>query len=1141
MRTTVRILLAGLSLVSLLHAQQDRSAMMGTVTDPSGAAVPGANVTITNTATNVPFQTRTDGAGFYAAPALTPGSYTLTVKQQGFKEATRAGILLSVDQRAQVNLTLEVGAMTEKVEVVGEAPLVDTASATEGKVIENRRINDLPMNGRTAFGLAILTPNVKSGMGPTDAGFDDRGRNVVQISINGSPNGTNTFIIDGGNDVNSYYNDLSAVPTVEAVEEFKVQSGSMSAEFGNTLGGVVNVVTKSGTNQPHGSLYEFLRNDKLDARNTFAVSKYPLRYNQFGGALGGPVYIPHVYDGRNRTFFFFNYETYLYRYASSATDTFPIAEQRTGDFSHLFTSTGTLIPIYDPLTTVANPSGSGYVRNQFPGNVIPASRLDPVSVNIMKYYPMPNRAPTNIYTNSNNFYYTPANGYDMRQETARIDHHFSDKNTLFGRYMVFGHYQKLPVGGIIPCDVFCGYTSNMINHNVVLGDTHVISPKLLNELRISLARHTLPFIQASWDKGWPQTLGLPASVPPWTFPGIESGLNGFTGDRPNGGRASLDTQFLDMISAVRGRHTIKTGVEYRIKKGANLQAVYPSGDYSFASGLTSNPQSPTGTGATLATFLLGDVSSASFTTHTGELEKGFSLSFFVQDDWKATRRLTLNLGLRYDYQQPPYEANGGSSNFNPFAINPDNGLPGRTGYAGIDYGNAYGMPDKHNFGPRFGFAYDLLGNGRTVLRGGYGVYYENIFSTQFFGSTAGFATTTTSYVAPNGNSNYPAMMLKDGLPFPVTQPLGSKLGPSAFVTGSASWSQSNQRVPMSQQWNFSAQHQIAGGWLVEAAYTANHGTRLVSGSYNFNQLDPQYYAQLGLALQNSVPNPYVGKVAGTYGGATITRSQSLVPYPYIGSISVNQPHQGSSSYNAGIFSVEKRLSRGFSFMGNYTWSKLISDSVAIPLNWYGEQTLITGYQNGKYNRRAERSLDPTDVAQRLVFSGIYELPFGAGRHWSSVRPVNAVLGGWQVNTIITFQGGLPLNITGANNNLANRPNSTGKSAKLQSPTQYEWFDTTAFVNPPTYTYGNVGRTLPDVRTPGAENMDLSLIKDTRIRERVRLQFRAEAFNVLNHVNLSAPSTGFSPGANGYNASATFGTITSARDPRHGQLALKLIF
>ena len=964
-------------LVSLLHGQQDRSAIIGTVTDSSGAAIAGAAVTITNVGTNVVFQTRTDAAGFYSAPALIVGSYTVTTEQRGFKKATRSGIVLQVAQRAQVDLTLEVGAVTESVDVVGEAPLVDIASATVGKVIENRRISDLPTNGRAAFGLSLLAPNVKSGTGPTDAGFNDRGRNVAQISINGGPNSTNSFIIDGGNNVNSYYADIAAVPTVDSIQEFKVQSGSMSAEFGNTLGGVVNVITKSGTNQLHGSLYEFLRNEKLDARNTFAVLKYPLRYNQFGGAVGGPVYIPHIYNGRDRTFFFFNYEAFLYRYGSSGTTTMPIAEQRSGDFSHLYNATGVLIPIYDPVTTRVNPSGSGYVRDRFANNVISSARLDPVAVNIMKYYPMPNRAPTNIYTNTNNFYYTPKSGYDMRQETARVDHHISDKNTIFGRFMAFGHYQKLPVGTVIPCDVFCGYTSNMINKNAVLGDTYVISPRLLNEFRISLSRHTLPFIQASWNKGWPQKLGLPDSVPAYTFPGIENGVSGFTGDRPNGGRASLDTQFLDMVTAVRGRHTIKAGGEYRIKKGANLQAVYPSGLYNFASGLSANPQSPTGTGATLATFLLGNVSSASFTTHAGELEKGYSVSFFVQDDWKATRRLSLNLGLRYDYQQPPFEANGGSSNFNPFAINPDNGLLGRTVYAGIDYGRAYGMPDTHNFGPRFGFAYDLLGNGRTVVRGGYGIYYENIFCTQFFGSTAGFASTTTTYNPPLGNSNYPAMMLKDGLPYPVTQPLGSKLGPSAFVTGSSSWNQSNQRVPMSQQWTFSLQRQIAGGWLFEAAYTANHGTRLVSGGYDFNQLDPKYYPQYGLALQNSVPNVYAGKIGGTYGGATVTLSQSLRPYPYIGGISVNQPHQGSSTYHALLFSVEKRLSKGFAVMANHTWSKLISDSVAVPLNWFGEQTLITGYQNGKYDRRAERSLDPTDVAHRFVFSGIYELPLAA--------------------------------------------------------------------------------------------------------------------------------------------------------------------
>ncbi|MBI1896431.1 MAG: hypothetical protein HYS04_07825, partial [Acidobacteria bacterium] len=388
-----------------------------------------------------------------------------------------------------------------------------------------------------------------------------------------------------------------------------------------------------------------------------------------------------------------------------------------------------------------------------------------------------------------------------------------------------------------------------------------------------------------------------------------------------------------------------------------------------------------------------------------------------------------------------------------------------------------------------------------------------------------------------------AFQFKDGLPFPYTQPLGAALGPSAFLGQGVGWDQpSDNKTPRSQQWGLSIQHEFPGRWLVDAAYSANKTDHLVAGAYDFNQLDPQYLS-LGLALQNQAPNPYAGRIPGALGGATIARSQLLKPFPYYTAVTVRNPHLGSSVYHAFLLSVERRLSRGVAVLVSYTNAKLISNSVVTPINFGPvEQVGTVGYQNGKYNRAAERSLDPTDVSQRLVVSGIFELPFGAGKLFSaSSGAVNKIIGGWQLNLISTMQTGIPVQIRGASNFLADRPNSTGKSPRLDNRTAERWFDSTAFVNPPNYTYGNVGRVMPDVRNPGVVNFDLSAVKDTGIAERLHAQFRFEAFNVLNHRNLGLINGSFSAGTDGFNRSATFGTITSARDPRILQLGLKLIF
>ncbi|MBI1790715.1 MAG: carboxypeptidase regulatory-like domain-containing protein [Acidobacteria bacterium] len=1134
----IRLLLLASGSALVAFAQQGRGTILGTVTDSSGAAVAGARVGITHIATNVTFQTLTNQEGFYSSPPLNVGSYTVTAEQQGFKKAVRSGIVLEVDQRPAINMTLEVGAVTEQIEVMAVAALVETTTGALGKVVENRRVQELPLNGRSALALTLLTPSVKSNAGPTNSGFGDRGIQISSLSINGGPNSMNGLLLDGGNNIQAYIGEVNINPAVDAVEEFKVQSGSMSAEYGFTGGGIINVVTKSGANQIHGSVYEFLRNDKLDARNTFAATKPPFRYNQYGAAAGGRVI-------RDRMFYFGNWEEYRFARADNRIGTFPTAGQRNGNFTDLLDTTGRLIPVYDPATTRANPSGAGFVRDPFAGNIIPANRIDPVSKAINEFYPLPNRTPTDRFTNANNYARLGTESRLMRQFTVRLDHRFSDKNSLFGRFSYFQHSTDNGASGatVYPNDVVAKRDDNLQNKNLILNDTHTFTPTLINEFRIGFARQLFPFVVRSFGGGWPQKLGLPASVPADTFPGISNGLPGFnTGTA--GVRGSVYWQFFDMVTKIHGSHTWKLGIDQRLLRGNNFQRSSPSGSFNFAAALTGNPQSPAGTGSSYATFLAGAVSSASVTTHLGESQHGISTSAFFQDDWKVSRRLTLNFGLRWDFQQQPLERWNGATNFDPTAPIPGVGLLGRTVYAGRDgQPRSFRDNDYNDFGPRAGFALDIFGNQKTVLRGGYGLYYPYQFWRQNFGNPTGFANTSTTYSPPGNNTNLPAFQFSAGLPSPPIQPQGANLGPAPFLGQNVEWDERAGTTPMSHQWSVSLQRQLPGYFLVDATYSANVGNHFTANSYEFNAIDPSQLS-LGLGLQELVDNPYAGRVPGALGAARVAREQTLKPFPYYNSVTVRFPRIGSFNSHQLLLSVEKRMSHGLAMLFSYTSGKIISDSLRNPVDFGSvEQTNFWNFQNGRYNRRAERSVDPTDVSQRGALSLVYELPFGRGKRLVNSGVASQIAGGWQVNTVGVMQTGVPVVVTGASNFRADRPNSTGASARLDGDqrSRNRWFDTTQFANPPNFTFGNIGRALPDVRGPGTVNWDFSVIKNTRVTERVNLQFRAESFNFLNHVNLGLPNGGFVAGPDGRNRSGTFGTITSARDARVNQLALKLVF
>jgi len=1117
-------------------AQQGRGTISGTVTDPSGAAVPGANITITSVGTNAVFSTQSNEEGFFTAPGLAVGEYVVSLERQGFKTAVRKGITLQVDQKALVNMKMDIGEIAESVEVVAETPLVDAGSATLGTVIENRRVSDLPLNGRNALSLTLLNAGVVSNAGPTNSGFGDRGVQISSLSINGSPSSMNSQMLDGNNNVLSYVGEVGVPPAVDAVEEFKVQSGTMSAEFGFTAGGTINLVTKSGTNLFHGTLYEFLRNDKFDARNTFATRRLPLRYNQFGGSLGGPII-------KDRTFGFLNLEEYRLSSSTPRISSVPLPQWKNGDFSNLRTATGALIPVYDPATTRANPNGQGQIRDQFPGNIVPTGRFDPITRKILDFWPAPNRTPSNAFTFSQNFEDSALTKVEWTQASFRVDHRFNNANSIFFRYT---HARHQSSGNSIYTDPTVGQNreDDQINRNLVLSDTHTFSPTLINNLRIGAMRQAFDFQAINAGKDWPTKLGLPSIVPPDQFPQFDFGF-GLIGGQAYGTRGSLNWDIQDLVTKIAGNHTLKIGYNHRILQGSNRQGAALSGDYQFA-GLTTNPQSAAGTGSNLAQFLLGEVSTAGIDRILGNSWHAVAISSFVQDDWKVSRRLTLNLGLRWDWQQKPYERHDGHINFDPAGQVAGQPFRGKTVYAGVDgQPRSFLKEDWNDFGPRLGFALDVLGSGKTIFRGGYGIFYPSIFFRTFLGDTSLFSTTRTSYVAQGPGLR--AFRFQDAFPTKPIESPGVSAGPLALLGQTVSINESDSTTPLTQQWNLSLQQEF-GTWLFDVTYAANKGNSFAANSYNLNQVDPAVRLQLGQALFTAVPNPYAGLVPGGLGAATITRERSLMAFPYYNAVNVRNPRMGNYLSHQLQVNVRKRLHNGLLLDFAYTNGKKISDSVLLPVDFGTvaplEQVTQYEFQDPLYNRQANRSVDPGDVSQRLVMSALYELPFGRGKRWNPANGVlSKIVGGWQINLIGVMQSGIPLTVRGANNFQADRPNSTGISVELRGDQRgvARWFDTAQFVNPPDFTFGNVSRTIPDVRHPGTVNLDASLIKDTQITERLRFQFRVEAFNFPNHVNLGLVDDTFSPGPDGRNARAQFGTISSARDARIMQFGLKLIF
>jgi hypothetical protein len=1141
-----------LAACSAVVAQSPLGTITGTVTDTQDARVPGVEITARNVGTNLSYRGFTSGDGTYVIPNLPVGRYEVTASAPGFKSAVRSGLTLEVAQRLRVDIQLEVGAIAETITVSGEVPRVQTEDSSLGTVIERERIAQLPMNGRHVFSLVMLAAGVQPRFRDQQGFAEITNQNFSQIRFNGGPVYGNQFFLDGGTNTVPVHNEISVVPMVDAVEEFKVETNSMKAEFGQTSGGVVNVVTKSGTNELHGSLYEFFRNDALDARNAFATQVDPntgkikpvLRYNQYGGTAGGPILLPKVYDGRNKSFFFFGYEQWRHRGAAVRLSTVPTSLHRAGNFTQTRDGQGNLIPIFDPATTRPNPAGSGWVRDPFPGNIIPSNRFDPVSLRVLEFMPQANATPINEFTQQLNFISLASSPTNQGVLNMRLDHRLSETDSMFFRY---SRTRNTRVGrgiglGVADPDTFAR-NDQRDNHNVIFTETHVFSPNIVNEFKGNFTRQNLPFQHGSFEQGWPQQLGLPSLIPPTLFPRFDiSGMLSLGAPQfAAGKRAQHTTQIANSITIIKGRHQIKAGIDQRWQRLNWVLRAFPSGQYTFTAGLTNDPLVPANTGFGFATFLLGEVSGGQLEIRPFFSFHHWSHGSYFQDDFKVTPRLTLNYGLRWDFASQPVERHNRYSNFFPFDTNPETQMLGRMAYANVEIPRHFVDRDYNNWGPRFGFAYDLTGDGKTAVRGAYGLIYLLTESGNMQGDNSnslGFAANTP--FVPDTLGPFRAFRLQDG-PRQLVMPLGPAGGPTAFRGQNVNWQDRNAPTPYLQQWNFTLQRQLPAQWVVSVSYAGNRGVKLFGANYNLNQLDPAFW-ELGLSLQDQVPNPFFGQIAtGGLSGRTTSRQQLLRPYPDYLNVSTFANHGSSSTYHSLQVTVERRFSRGLSMLLSYTNGKLINDSFSSA----GSAGSPGDFRFGRFNRRLERSLDQDDVSQRLVVSGVWELPFGKGKTWltNAGGLVNGILGGWQINGINTIQTGMPLIVRGANNFTGiNYPDLVRNPTLPRSERSVlRWFDTSAFANPPDWVVGNAPRTLPSTRGPGLVDLSLSVFKTFTIQERFRLETRVESFNALNWVNYNDPNTSFSPNRAGVNTNPNFGRITSALEARRFQLGLRLTF
>ncbi len=1198
-------------------AQVYSASLTGVVTDPTGAVVPNAKVTLTDVGKGSTFNGTTDSVGRYVLRNLPPSTYSLTVEAKGFRTYTQGGVTLDVKQTGALDVVLQLGTSTQVIEVTGTAPLLATQDAVTGQEVDRRLVNDLPLIGRGVFDLAFLAP----GINPTAGGvFGSSGAKCCNNFVsNGSRNMTADVLVDGvtvtthGDD--SQLREVQYQPSVDAVQEFKVQQNNFSADTGFSGATVLNVVMRSGTNQLHGTLYEFVRNQVLDANDWFSNASGgklpPLRYNDFGFVVGGPI-------RKDKTFFFGDYEGTRVRSLTAFSAGVPSALERQGDFGELcgyaggtFSSAGQCLnpdgspsdgQIWDPYSGVYDPNQGGPVRSTYipfnnmstyksagspalagtpyqlpaaPGNV-----MDPVAYKIMQYYPLPNfNVGTPAYTPYLNFRGSGASASRSDQFGVHIDHHVSDRTLITARFSDNPSTGRAPNcfgDALDPCSYGQG---TGIATTAVAHLNHSFGPNTVMTLSYGWVRGGFanPGVLGDYPKFDPVTnLGLPAymkaggvrSSPTIEIDGGYAYAQGNSIGSAGWSIAHVRHEAHDLLGSLdhmQGRHEFKFGGEMRMERNYYLEPGAPGGNFEYDRYGTSQ-QPFAGGGDAMATFLTG-----TYYAGWGEYEvpirpvtQSFAYAGYFQDNWRATPKLTVNLGLRYDLELPRTERHNHQEYFDPNLPLPLNvpGLPNLHG------GEVFVTPSNRSvantytkgFGPRVGLAYRLTP--KFVLRAGYGIFY-NTFN---FGPTGdvgygfdGFLQSTNWFTTYNNDGATPWGGISNPWPYGGPNlPTGTSLGPltqlGATVTGAIrTWN----AVPYTQTWSLGFQRELPGNILIDANYLGTKGTHLFYGGFgNLNFLGPWIEKATPdqiTALNTFVPNPFYGIItnpASSLSSPMVGAAQLLVPFPQFTGTSVMEPPWANSIYNAAQFRLEKRFSHGLQFLVNYSISKSIDDASV-----QGGNTTYTGgftHLQDPNHLKLERGLSEFDIPQVLNFSYIYQLPVGRGKRWGGNwnKWVDGFMGGWQTNGVWRFDKGQPIYLSlSGGHGLPTYGQQPNLLAPLRpSNDRSTWFTVnpnTGFggyfanpevaVVPPAFTIGTGPSVLPNVRRPGTRNASLSLFKEiplSRVREGMRLEYRLESFNAFNHPQFAAPNAQVNSGI--------FGLVTSqANSPREVQMALKL--
>jgi hypothetical protein len=1048
-----------------LAAQTPTATLTGIIKDSSGGVIAGAKVAASNDDTNIVRATLTNEGGEYTIPLLQPGAYSVRAEAGSFRTTVQRGITLQVDQKARVDITLEIGQTTETVQVTADAPLTDTESASLGTVIDNGKVVDMPLNGRQFYSLALLVPGTYQPVQGSTNAF--RGG----FNVAGSSEIANNFTLNGITNNNAAVNAPSFWPSIDSIREFKLLTGVYAAEYGHNSGGQVVVTTKSGTNAIHGTAFEFLRNQVLDAKNYFTPpgQSTGFKRNQFGGTLGGPVV-------KGKTFFFLSYEGLRLAQQVTALTTVPTAAMKAGDFSSL-SNLPSPVRVLDPATGQSFPVS----------NVIPQSRISPVGQALIGYYPAPTFPTLAGKAPSNNYAFNAIRTEALNQYSGRIDHTFSTKDSLYGTVNHFDDPSFEPSNSICGARVIPGFGCNAGLTAQLYGvvETHIFAPTLLNELHLGFNRLRQPRIQEDASINFNQQFGIQSffgTAPnngglPSTTVTNYAALGG--GTNPPQDRADNTYQIVDSLIWTHGRHNMKFGTDLSTFQSNFYYLNNSRGSLTFSS----TSSGPTSTYA-LADLLLGLPASTSRNPIAPNVYfRTASAAVYAQDDFKLSSSLTINYGLRWEYFVPVHDKWGHNS-----SLDPATGLlvyPGLASYPQYLY-----QSDGTDFAPRLGFAWRPFNDAKTVVRGGSGVFYNSQATNNgLFGLM----------VNPPFRNPQTFTSSKD-VPVTLANPF-----PAASAASSTTLTAINRdfRTATVAQWSLGVQRAITPNLVLDVTYFGSKGTHLPI-TYNLNQ---------------PLPGP-----------GTVAQVNARRPYPAFGNIGWIES-VANSDYQSLAAKLEKRYSNGLSFLASYTFGKSIDNAPGISTSSAASKSTA---QNS-LNLRGERGLSDFDARNRFVFSPAYDLPFGKGRSFVSDGAWSRIVGGFQVSGILTLQTGNPLTPVYSGNisntfTSSDRPNVAG-DPNSGPKTIAEYFNVAAFVRPPANSFGNAGRNM--IRGPGFKNVDFALSRNFRLTEKVGVQFRGEFFNAFNHPNFGFPNTTAD--------TTSFGTVTTALDPRQVQIAARVTF